>query len=191
MLVLGIVACGACEGAPDDGASLGDTPPGRTPEQISETQSKLDFGCWLAMSSPNFWVLVDYISNDEVDVPVQDWSNVNQACSAYINTAAGAPTYLIGSPYTSTCACKYVCGNGGDNADNGKCGNRTGTTTGALQCSTQHSLICPGGALQPCGNACIQNICAADPYCCVTWWDDICVGEVTSICGLTWDVRSC
>jgi hypothetical protein len=32
---------------------------------------------------------------------------------------------------------------------------------------------------------CIASICAADPFCCTSSWDAICVGEVESVCGLT------
>src|SRR5262245_61369906 len=28
-------------------------------------------------------------------------------------------------------------------------------------------------------------ICGTDPFCCATFWDSLCVGEVTSLCGLT------
>src|SRR5262249_38335709 len=30
---------------------------------------------------------------------------------------------------------------------------------------------------------CVSRICQADSYCCQYYWDSICVGEVTSICG--------
>ena len=194
MLVLAILACGACEGAPEQSSS---TAPDRTAqaaaegEPISEVQSKLDFGCWFATGAPNFWALVAYIGNDKMNVPVGPGSPVGAACAAYVSSSAGVATLAVGSPYTATCACKYVCGSGGNDDDNGKCGNRTGTTGGNLQCAGQHAIICPGVALQSCGNSCITSICASDPYCCNTQWDDICVGEVTSICGINWDVRSC
>lgn len=31
---------------------------------------------------------------------------------------------------------------------------------------------------------CVTQICATDPYCCTTDWDEICVAEVGSICDL-------
>ena len=34
-------------------------------------------------------------------------------------------------------------------------------------------------------DACATSICATDPYCCDTLWDDGCVTEVTTICGQT------
>lgn len=35
---------------------------------------------------------------------------------------------------------------------------------------------------QPSCDPCVESICGADPYCCSTYWDSICVGEVGSIC---------
>jgi hypothetical protein len=30
--------------------------------------------------------------------------------------------------------------------------------------------------------ACATKICAADSYCCSTYWDSVCVKEVSSVC---------
>ena len=38
---------------------------------------------------------------------------------------------------------------------------------------------------QPSCDPCVESICGADPYCCSTYWDSICVGEVTSVCNET------
>jgi hypothetical protein len=47
--------------------------------------------------------------------------------------------------------------------------------------------MCNAGAALATGmDACVSSICAADSYCCATYWDDPCVDKVTSICG-----RSC
>src|SRR5262245_60061939 len=73
MVVLSILACGACDGAPDDGARpAADTNAsvGREGEPISEVQSNLDTGCFLATPTPNFWAAVKYISSDKIHVPV-------------------------------------------------------------------------------------------------------------------------
>jgi hypothetical protein len=32
---------------------------------------------------------------------------------------------------------------------------------------------------------CVADICAVDAFCCNTQWDNVCVGEVASICGLS------
>jgi len=43
-----------------------------------------------------------------------------------------------------------------------------------------------GGTSQgSCVPSCGQTICAEDPFCCNNSWDSVCVGEVSSICGMT------
>jgi len=46
-----------------------------------------------------------------------------------------------------------------------------------------HSICTTGGKLASGCDPCVTSICAADSFCCVTSWDSICVGEVSSICG--------
>ena len=52
------------------------------------------------------------------------------------------------------------------------------------QCNCQHSICQGGGALATDCNPCVTELCKADSYCCSTSWDNICVGEVESICGI-------
>ncbi|MCK6589040.1 MAG: M57 family metalloprotease [Polyangiaceae bacterium] len=51
------------------------------------------------------------------------------------------------------------------------------------QCA--HDKCISGSALTSGCDACVTQICAADPYCCSTSWDSQCVQEVNSICGLS------
>jgi hypothetical protein len=45
---------------------------------------------------------------------------------------------------------------------------------------------CEGGhAMQGSSDSCVQSICAADPFCCSSTWDGVCVSEVSSVCGLS------
>jgi hypothetical protein len=66
------------------------------------------------------------------------------------------------------------------------CGNLT-CSEGAGSCS--HTVCREGGALvsscddPPVSPSCVADVCAADPFCCNTNWDWICVSEVESICG--------
>jgi hypothetical protein len=39
-----------------------------------------------------------------------------------------------------------------------------------------------GPAMSPSCSGCVDAICAQDPYCCSTDWDDVCVSHVDSIC---------
>jgi hypothetical protein len=52
--------------------------------------------------------------------------------------------------------------------------------------SCVHSPCVAGSKLNKYCDSCVTQVCTADPVCCSTTWDSICVGEVTSICG-----RSC
>lgn len=72
------------------------------------------------------------------------------------------------------------------------CVQEVRTICGSLTCaesegSCKHPLCTPGGALvSGCDGAtagCSAAICTADPYCCTTAWDNICVGEVATVCG--------
>jgi hypothetical protein len=66
-------------------------------------------------------------------------------------------------------------------------------TCSASQGACGHTLCCAGSALTagcdapPAATSCVASICAADSYCCSVYWDDICVGEVASVCGKSCD----
>ena len=47
-----------------------------------------------------------------------------------------------------------------------------------------HDDCANGLPLVPRCDTCVASICAADAYCCNVHWDDICVGETTSLCGI-------
>lgn len=46
-----------------------------------------------------------------------------------------------------------------------------------------HPICAPGGPLEATCDSCATRLCAQDPYCCSSAWDETCVGEVASICG--------
>ena len=65
------------------------------------------------------------------------------------------------------------------------CVSRVATVCGDDSCGpTCDRSTCEVGPPLDAGcDACIADICAVDPYCCGTWWDSICVGEVVTVCG--------
>jgi hypothetical protein len=65
----------------------------------------------------------------------------------------------------------YECGTsgGGTNPGSGTCDHDTCTAGGALDAS--------------CGS-CEADMCAYDAYCCSTTWDDLCISEAESVCGI-------
>ena len=52
----------------------------------------------------------------------------------------------------------------------------------SVQCL--HAECEMGHLLQATCSSCATSICAADPFCCETQWDSICVGEAETICGM-------
>jgi hypothetical protein len=51
--------------------------------------------------------------------------------------------------------------------------------------SCEHDKCVQGVALESDCDPCVAQICAADSFCCNTFWDSLCVGEVSSVCGLS------
>jgi hypothetical protein len=45
-----------------------------------------------------------------------------------------------------------------------------------------HDKCTSGSALPGTPDACVSAICAADPFCCNTAWDGLCVSEVRTVC---------
>jgi hypothetical protein len=46
-------------------------------------------------------------------------------------------------------------------------------------------VLVPGCDDPPVSPSCVSQICSADPYCCDTMWDNLCVEEVVDFCGAT------
>jgi hypothetical protein len=78
----------------------------------------------------------------------------------------------------------------GDDGCGGSCGSCSGGATcdSSGQCSggggtCDHAICSTGAALDGTCDSCADSICSSDSYCCTTYWDSICVGEVGSVCG--------
>jgi hypothetical protein len=72
-----------------------------------------------------------------------------------------------------------VCGDGVCGA--GECATCEADCPGG--CACPHDMCVTGEKLDPTCEPCVVMVCAADSYCCDTYWDGLCVSEVTSICG--------
>lgn len=48
-----------------------------------------------------------------------------------------------------------------------------------------HPVTSTGAKLTTTCSACAGKVCAADPYCCNTYWDSLCVNAVPRLCGTT------
>ncbi|MGH1345887.1 MAG: hypothetical protein ACRBN8_30260 [Nannocystales bacterium] len=84
----------------------------------------------------------------------------------------------------------YCC----DNAWDSVCVGQVLSVCDQVQCdaslgSCKHSVCTagdnlPAGCDTPVSPSCTSAICNADPYCCDTAWDSVCVAAVGSVCGL-------
>ncbi len=86
----------------------------------------------------------------------------------------------------------FCCGVAWDNT----CVEKVYSTCRDLVCTTgacAHKPCSTGGPLAPgCDNppvtgSCVAAVCAADAFCCAVSWDDRCVSELASVCGLNCD----
>jgi hypothetical protein len=109
------------------------------------------------------------------------------------NTTCSHPLCSTGTKLTSTCdpcagkICaqdSYCCNTLWDSICVGEvtsiCGQSCGT---GGNCA--HPICSTGAKLKKSCDPCATKICNADPYCCSTQWDSICVSEVSSVCGQT------
>src|SRR5262249_27403061 len=93
--------------------------------------------------------------------------------------------------------CAQTCGGGGSGRSGGAGGSGgTGGVAGAggsggtggsrgSNGSCSHAICSSGSKPVSRCNARATTICAQDPYCCNTKWDNQCVSEVGSMCGQT------
>jgi len=84
----------------------------------------------------------------------------------------------------SLCAADPFCCN---TAWDSVCVNEVGTFCGqsCQNCTAQICTAQSGPIGDGCNSLCAHQVCASDPYCCNTAWDNICVSEVPTFCGLT------
>lgn len=71
----------------------------------------------------------------------------------------------------------------------GLCSNAALSTCAVCQldsCTPDAGDCCVAHANPGCADeACCDAVCAADPFCCNSQWDDFCVGAAVSLCGCT------
>ncbi|MGH9885919.1 MAG: S8 family serine peptidase, partial [bacterium] len=110
-----------------------------------------------------------------------------------IGTPNGAVLNGGGGTCTPSCAGK-TCGDDGCGGTCGTCGagqtcSPGGTCTGGGSCA--HPICSTGGRLTSSCDPCAAQICAQDSFCCNTSWDNVCVGEVQSVCHQTCGGGAC
>lgn len=93
---------------------------------------------------------------------------MDASCNACVSSICNADPFCCQTSWDQTCVdevdqfCAGECSGGG--------------------CS--HDECSQGGPLEDGCSACVTDVCDADPFCCGTDWDQTCVGEADSICGI-------
>jgi hypothetical protein len=83
---------------------------------------------------------------------------------------------------TSVCAADpYCCTTGWDS----RCVQEAANGCGLACTVCTHSLCSQGTPLETTCDPCAGAVCAADPYCCNNTWDQRCIDESQTTCGLT------
>jgi hypothetical protein len=110
----------------------------------------------------------------------------DEGCCAHSLCTTGGPlTASCDSCVATVCANDPFCCNSGWD---GLCVSQVATECNSTQCSScPHATCSIGGTAQPftagCdGGICVTAVCAADPYCCDTDWDQLCVDAINTEC---------
>lgn len=103
----------------------------------------------------------------------------------FVSAICAVDSYCCDSAWDATCVAEVrtVCGSLTCSESQGDCSHPLCTSGAALVANCDDPPVSPG---------CVDQICAADPFCCSTDWDSICVRRVQSDCGLncnSWDGR--
>lgn len=99
------------------------------------------------------------------------------SCDSCATQLCAVDPYCCSTAWDATCVGEVasICGN--------TCTAPPPTDGGAETCT--HPVCAVGAPLVLGCNACTADLCAKDPFCCAVTWDATCVGEVTSICGIS------
>ncbi len=103
------------------------------------------------------------------------------------NAAAGNDCATLPKPFpTEACGAMVKVDNGPKIFNQGRsCCESNDAGEGYVCTTCDHDICTTDGPLgSNCGD-CAAQICAVDSFCCEDGWDYICVGEVSSVCGLT------
>ncbi len=98
------------------------------------------------------------------------------SCDACATKVCNADAFCCTNSWDAQCVsevasiCAQSCTGGGGGGGGNTC---------------THALCTSGAKLAKTCDACTTKVCNADAYCCTTAWDNVCVGEVASICNQT------
>ncbi len=102
------------------------------------------------------------------------------SCDTCAGEICAQDSYCCSTSWDSICVGEVnsICG---QSCTGGGGGGGSGSGSGGGSCS--HSICSSGVKLTKTCDACANDICTYDSYCCTVKWDSQCVSEVSSICG--------
>ncbi|MBK8237755.1 MAG: hypothetical protein IPK74_19665 [Deltaproteobacteria bacterium] len=105
------------------------------------------------------------------------------SCDHDVCTAGGPLTPECGSCAATICNLDdFCCSNSWDDVCVGHVEENCAGGCGGGGGGNCHDQCEAGAAMNASCSACVSSICAADPFCCQTSWDDTCVSEVDTFC---------
>ena len=170
---------GTCHGGPPPAV------PGSTPNLTSTSKAHLS---WPALSGATGY---DVVRGNLVALRSSggNFAWATETCLADNQAPTGLddfPTPALGTGFFFLVRGTTCSGSGTyDTTSPKQVGSRDAEVNAApITCSAACSRgRCTGGPpLAPSCDPCVAGICAVDPYCCATGWDDTCVEEVRSVC---------
>jgi hypothetical protein len=105
---------------------------------------------------------------------------LDQGCSACVGQICAADAFCCNVMWDELCveAVRTIC-------NSLICAESAGSCSHTL--CTEGPPLTPGCDSPPAATSCVDAICAVDSYCCSTFWDSICIGEVVSVCNMNCD----
>ncbi|MBX7083151.1 MAG: hypothetical protein K1X88_28350 [Nannocystaceae bacterium] len=99
-----------------------------------------------------------------------DGAAMTDGCSPCVTAVCAIDSYCCTTAWDAICILEVAT----------ECGTFCTGSCSHTPCTTGSNLVSgcdPGG--------CVETVCLNDSYCCDTAWDDLCVGEVATYCGVT------
>ncbi len=129
--------------------------------------------------------------NSSATDPFDSSASLGSSSSASV-THASSSGGLGGDPHGSGVSSTVTAGSGGGLSSVSATASGTSTVGvgtsgsagqgGASPAGCDHDVCTSGGPLKATCDACSKSVCAGDPFCCDTSWDNVCVSETATFC---------
>lgn len=114
---------------------------------------------------------------------------LDPTCSPCAETVCAVDSYCCTTAWDALCVqeAQDLCGATCSTCGNGACepGESPETCPADCQPTCAHGVCEPGVPLEASCDSCVATVCAADDFCCTTFWDRVCVEEAEELCGAT------